>query len=104
MFDFPSELSETDIVLVYLKSAEFYISLPYKGAAISSSGSVSSYLDVIYLYNSEKILIENRVQEGSVSSIPEGTTFSFRAVVLKAYKGARLRSNISYDELRRGFN
>lgn len=93
-YKWPLSLSTGDIVLVYINRGSSYSPLPFRGYCTTTDNLGFEKLDVSFDAWEFRVYIENE------TIIPNGSTFNFRAVILKGVKAGRLKT-MSYEELKK---
>ncbi|GAB3164728.1 collagen-like triple helix repeat-containing protein [Telluribacter humicola] len=97
---FKTEVANDEMVFVYLQKSQYFrVLLPYSGYAFDVNKSFLR-VDMNYEYSDLTLYVDNE------TTIPSGTTFTFRAVVIKASPGARLNVERyqDYNNLKADFN
>jgi hypothetical protein len=93
-YKWPLSLSSGDIVLVYINRGSSYSPLPFRGYCSTTDNLGFEKLDVSFDAWEFRVYIENE------TIIPNGSTFNFRAVILKGVKAGRLKT-MAYEELKK---
>lgn len=93
-YKWPLSLSSGDIVLIYINRSNSYSPLPFRGYCRTTDNLGFEKLDVSFDAWQSRVYIENE------TIIPNGSTFNFRAVILKGVKAGRLKT-MSYEELKK---
>lgn len=89
-----------EFVLVFVKRSDnIYSPLPYDGYAYATNG-IFKKVKMSYDYATTLLFIHNE------TSLPAGTKFNFRAVVIKGVPGKRLSAEIlsDYEKLKTAYN